>query len=80
MINRLPAERGFTLLEIIVSLLLISVVDVVMGLSGVQLAKSFIATRTNADTLLKGQIAMARIQKELNNLRTVSSSSIRHIT
>jgi len=78
--NQLTKERGFTLLEIIVSILLVGVVAAIMGVSGAYLAKSFIAERTNADTLLKGQIAMSRIQKELNNVKKVSASSTSSIT
>lgn len=73
--KRLPDERGFTLIEIVVSIILIGFVAVIMSLAGVHMAKSFIYSRTNADTLLKGQIAMTRLQKELNNIKTVSSSS-----
>ncbi|OPY82369.1 MAG: hypothetical protein A4E71_03152 [Smithella sp. PtaU1.Bin162] len=75
MMKSLRKEKGFTLIEIIVSILLIGFVAVIMSLSGVHMVKSFIYARTNADTLLKSQIAMARIQKELNNVKRVASSS-----
>jgi prepilin-type N-terminal cleavage/methylation domain-containing protein len=68
-------EQGFTLIEIIVSLLLLGVVVAFISLSSVNMINSFLFARYNADTLLKGQIAMARIQKELNNVKTVSLSS-----
>jgi prepilin-type N-terminal cleavage/methylation domain-containing protein len=64
-------KQGFTLIEIIVSLLLIGVVAAVVSLYSVNMANSFISARTNAATLQKGQIAIARIIKELNNVKTV---------
>jgi len=79
MMKRLMKENGFTLIEIIVSMLLIGFVAIIMSLSGVHMVKSFIYAKTNADTLLKSQIAMARIQKELNNVKGVSASSANSI-
>lgn len=73
-------KKGFTLIEIIVSLLLLGVVVAVLGLSTVNMVKSFLFSGKNADTLLKGQIAIARIEKELNNLKQVTASSANSIT
>jgi prepilin-type N-terminal cleavage/methylation domain-containing protein len=68
-------KQGFTLIEIIVSLLLVGIVAAVVGLSSVNMVNSFLFARTNAATLQKGQIAITRIQKELNNVKTVYVSA-----
>jgi prepilin-type N-terminal cleavage/methylation domain-containing protein len=68
-------QNGFTLIEIIVSLLLVGIVAAVVGLASVNMVDSFLFAKTNAATLQKGQIAIARIQKELNNIKTVYVSA-----
>ncbi|MDX9821343.1 MAG: type II secretion system protein [Syntrophales bacterium] len=62
-------KRGFTLLEIIVSLFLVGIVTAVIGLSSYHMVNSFVFAQKNADTLLKGQVAIARMVKELNNVK-----------
>ncbi|MGV8059384.1 MAG: type II secretion system protein J [Smithellaceae bacterium] len=80
MSKRVFNNNGFTLIEIIVSLLLLGIVVAVLGLSTVHMVKSFLFSGKNVDTLLKGQIAMARIEKELNNIKKISTSSANSIT
>lgn len=73
-------NKGLTLIEIIISLVLIGIVAAVVGMSSVHMVKSFLFSEKNVDTLLKGQIAIARMQKELNNIKKVSASSINSMT
>lgn len=80
MIKRVLNKKGFTLIEIIISLVLIGIVAAVVGMSSVHMVRSFLFSEKNVDTLLKGQIAIARMQKELNNLKKVSASSVNSIT
>ncbi len=67
-------NKGLTLLEIIISLVLVGIVTAVVGLSGSYLVKGFLFSEKNTDTLLKGQVAMARIQKELNNIKIIHTN------
>jgi prepilin-type N-terminal cleavage/methylation domain-containing protein len=64
-------KQGFTLIEVIITLVIVGIVAVTVGMSSVQIVKSFMFSAKNADTLLKGQVAVARIAKELNNVKTV---------
>lgn len=73
-------KKGFTLIEIIISLVLIGIVAAVVGMASVHMVKSFLFSEKNVDTLLKGQIAIARLEKELNNIKAVSASSANSIT
>lgn len=73
-------KKGLTLIEIIISLVLVGIVAAVVGMSSVHMVKSFLFSEKNVDTLLKGQIAVARMEKELNNLKKVSASSVNSIT
>lgn len=77
---KLSKKSGFTLIEILVSIVLIGILAVILSYAGVHLVDSFIYTKANTATLQKGQIAIARIQKELNNVKTVSASSATSIT
>ncbi len=65
-------KNGFTLVEIIISLLLIGIVAALVGMSGVYLVNSYFFASVNNETMQKGQIAITKIQKELNNVKTVS--------
>ena len=78
--KRVLNKKGLTLIEIIISLLLVGIVAAVVGMSSVHMVKSFLFSEKNVDTLLKGQIAIARMQKELNNLKKVSASPVNSIT
>lgn len=69
--KKLVNIQGFTLIEIIASIVLLSIVAVVIGRSSINMVDSFIFARKNAATLQKGQNAVARTQKELNNVKTV---------
>jgi len=71
MSNRALKKQGFTLIEVIITLVIVGIVAVTVGMSSVQIVKSFMFSAENADTLLKGQVAVARIAKELNNIATV---------
>lgn len=68
---RVLNQKGFTLIEIVISLVLVGVVAAVVGMSSYHMVKSFLFSGKNVDTLLKGQIAIARITKELNNVKKV---------
>ncbi len=75
MSRRTLNRKGFTLVEILVSLLLVGIVTAVIGLSSYHMVNGFVFARKNADTLLKGQIAIARMVKELNNVKKVYAAS-----
>ncbi len=66
----------------IVTLVLVGILAAVAGLGLVNMVDSFVFTRTNADTLLKGQIVVARIIKELNNVSSIDEANTdqHHIT
>jgi prepilin-type N-terminal cleavage/methylation domain-containing protein len=74
--KRIFNKKGFTLLEIILSLAITGIIAAVAGISFVETAaNSFIFAKTNAATLQKGQIAITKILKELNNINAVDSAN-----
>lgn len=64
--NRLTVnEKGFTLIEMIVSLVLVGILAVIAGLGLVNITQGYIFAKKNAETVQKTQIAITRIIKEL---------------
>jgi prepilin-type N-terminal cleavage/methylation domain-containing protein len=60
-------EKAFTLIEVIVSLVLIGIMAAIAGMGLIKIAEGYVFAKQNAETVQKAQIAMARIVKELSN-------------
>lgn len=67
--------KGFTLIEIIVTLLIVGIISAVAGLWIVRTVDGFVFARQNAETLQKGQMALTRLIREFNMMGAVSSST-----
>jgi len=67
-------EKGFTLIEVIVSLVLIGILSAMAGLGLVQITQGYVFSRQNSGTVQKVQIAMDRIVKELGAATVINSS------
>ena len=67
-------EKGFTLIEVIVSLVLVGIISAMMGLGLMQITQGYIFSRQNSETVQKVQIAMARIVKELSAATAINST------
>ena len=68
-------EKGFTLIEIIISLMLVGIIAVFAGMGIVSVAKGFLFTKTNAETVQKGQAAFTRLVKEFTVISSVTSGT-----
>lgn len=73
-------QHGFTLLEIIVSVVVMSIIAVIAGVGFLEISKGYMFSKKNALTTQQGQIAMARLKKELSNMQSVTSGSANSIT
>lgn len=74
--KRILNKKGFSLLEIIVSFIIIGIGAAVIAMSSYYLVNSFLFSGKNTDTLLKGQIAMGRMVKELNNIKKINTNPL----
>lgn len=70
--KQLKGELGFTLIEVIVVLILLSIVAIVLSNSIIYGVQSYVFARDADQLSQKAQLAMARINKELTDITAVS--------
>ena len=80
MLKRKSDERGFTLIEVIVTLVLVGFTTVLAGMFIVYIANGYIFAKMNANTLQKAQLAMARLETEFRGITSVTSATSSQIT
>lgn len=59
-------EKAFTMIELILTLVLIAVLTPIAGLGLYQIAEGYVFARKNAETVQRAQVGMARVVKELS--------------
>jgi prepilin-type N-terminal cleavage/methylation domain-containing protein len=78
-IRRTHNNKGFTLIEVIVSLALIGILAAITGIGLVQITNGYVLSKKNSETVQKAQVAMTRMIKELGTVKSISSSSATNI-
>ena len=73
-------EKGFTLIEMIASLVILVIMGALVIIITTKIVEGFIFTKMNAATSQKGQIALGRLTKEFTNIISVSSGGASSIT
>ncbi len=68
-------KKGFTLIEIIVSLMIVGIITAVAGMGIVLVTQRFYFAKENAETAQKGQVALMRLMKEFIVISAVNSGS-----
>ncbi len=66
-------ESGFTLIEIVVSLVLVGMMAAIAGMGIVTGTRGYLLAKENSHMAQKAQIAMARIQRELMELTGIAA-------
>ena len=69
------SNKGFTLIELIVTLILAGIIVAAVGMGIVHIVQGFLFTKENAAVLQKGQMAISRISLELKRAAGVSNAS-----
>ena len=66
-------EKGFTLIEVIVTLILVGITAVMAGMWIVSVANGYIFAKKNMATAQKAQLVMARMEKEFKRISAVNA-------
>ena len=69
----LKQEAGFTLIEIVVTLVLVGILSVFAGLFMTTFLNGYFTVKNNSDTAMKAQMALDRISIELRDVRALSA-------
>jgi prepilin-type N-terminal cleavage/methylation domain-containing protein len=69
--NIMESENGFTLIEIIVTLVLVGVLAAVAGTGIVSMTQGYLFVKDNTVIAGKAQVALERITREVSELRTI---------
>jgi prepilin-type N-terminal cleavage/methylation domain-containing protein len=80
MLKRKLNEKGFTLIEVVVTLILVGTTAVLAGMWIVNVANGYVFAKMNADTVQKGQLALTRLTKEFSAIQSVTAASGAGIT
>lgn len=67
--------QGFTLIEILVTLMLVGIITVFAGMGIVRVIQGFLFTKENATTVQKGQMVMTRLIKEFTVIKNIDEVS-----
>lgn len=73
-------EKGFTLIEVIVTLVLVGISAALAGMWIISVVNGYIFAKTNAETVQKAQLAMTRLAKEFANIDAITAASATAIT
>lgn len=73
-------QKGFTLLEVIITLILVGVTAVLAGMWIVSVASGYILARENAENVQKGQLALTRLAKEFAAIQSIQAANGTSIT
>lgn len=78
--NKRWDARGFTLIEAIATLVLITIIAAMAGLGIVEITKQYLFAQKAGETAQVSQVAMARMVKELTLIRSGTSNGATSIT
>lgn len=68
-------DAGFTLIEVILSLVLVGMMAAVASMGIVSIAKGYVIVKENTRTAQKAQLAMGRLTRELTELSSIEAGS-----
>ena len=66
-------EKGFTLIEVIATLVILTVMGALVIVSTIRIIEGFTIAKMNAATSQKGHIALSRLTKEFTNITKINS-------
>jgi prepilin-type N-terminal cleavage/methylation domain-containing protein len=73
-------KKGFTMIELITAIVIISIVSVMAGMGLVHIANAYLLAKKSTVAAQQAQIALARLGKELSAIETISAATATSIT
>jgi prepilin-type N-terminal cleavage/methylation domain-containing protein len=73
-------KKGFTMIELVTAIVIISIVGVLAGMGLVQIASAYLLAKKSTVAAQQAQIALTRLGKELSGLEAISSATAMSIT
>ncbi len=70
-----PNKKGFTMIELITSLVIISIISVMAGMGLVQIANAYLLAKKSTVGAQQAQIALARITKEFSKIQSITTTT-----
>lgn len=68
-------EKGFTLIEIIASLVILGILGTMVVITSIKVVEGFLFVRINCETAQKGHLALNRLTKEFTNIISVDTAN-----
>ena len=69
---KIADERGFTLIEVIVTLILVGITAAMAGMWIVSVANGYVFAKKNMETTQKAQLTLTRLEKEFKLISTIN--------
>ncbi len=73
--NGANCQRGFTLIEIVVTLLLVGIIAAMGGMGIVQAVRGYVSVKQNTEITQQVQTAMTRINREITEMISIPSAA-----
>lgn len=73
--QKYTGNKGFTLLEMTMVLLLMGIIGSIWGLGLIQIIDGFLLSKYNTETAQKGQMAMTRLVKEIQSIEYIFTAA-----
>ena len=78
--EKISDSRGFTLIELVTVIIIAAILSAIAGMGLVQIANGYVFARKNAAASQQAQTALARMVKELAEMRSVPSATATSLT
>jgi prepilin-type N-terminal cleavage/methylation domain-containing protein len=68
-------KNGFTMIELITAIVIVSIISVMAGMGLVQLAKGYYLAKTSTVAAQQAQITLARLTKEFSKIQSITTTT-----
>jgi prepilin-type N-terminal cleavage/methylation domain-containing protein len=70
-----PDKNGFTMIELITAIVIVSILSVMAGMGLVQIASGYLLAKKSTVAADQAQIAMARLTKEFSKIQSITTTT-----